>query len=145
VLDYLAAEGDIKAVAAPIDGAMGELLGVARELWESQGLTVVGAALSRIAVERLQAASGIRSLTLASQEDDWKAGRDPCLASHVMVVEGAEMIGLKQLERWLAVVDKARAMAVLVGDSRQLEAMGSLSPLRSILDEVARQPAPSRR
>jgi hypothetical protein len=47
------------------------------------------------------------------------------------------MIGLKQLERTLAVVDKARAKAVLVGDSRQLEAMGSLSPLRGILDGVS--------
>jgi ATP-dependent exoDNAse (exonuclease V) alpha subunit len=57
------------------------------------------------------------------------------------VVEGAEMIDLKQLERTLAVADKARAKAVLVGDARQLEAMGSLSPLRGILDGVG-LPAP---
>jgi hypothetical protein len=57
--------------------------------------------------------------------------------NHVVVVDGAEMIGLKQLERILAVVDKARGKLVLVGDSRQLAAMGSMSPLRSILDEVA--------
>jgi len=89
----------------------------------------------------LQAASGIRSLTLTSQEDEWKAGAGPCSASHVLVLEGAEMVGLKQLERTLAVVDKARAKAVLVGDSRQLEAMDSLSPLRGILDTVG-SPAP---
>jgi ATP-dependent exoDNAse (exonuclease V) alpha subunit len=57
--------------------------------------------------------------------------------NHVLVVDGAEMIGLKQLERILAVVDKARGKIVLVGDSQQLEAMGSMSPLRSILDKVA--------
>jgi hypothetical protein len=57
--------------------------------------------------------------------------------NHVVVVEGAEMIGLKQLERILAVVDKARGKVVLVGDSRQLEAMGSTSPLHGVLDEVA--------
>ena len=57
--------------------------------------------------------------------------------NHVVVVDGAEMIGLKQLERILAVVDKARGKAVLVGDSRQLEAMGSTSPLKSILDRAA--------
>jgi Ti-type conjugative transfer relaxase TraA len=135
VLEYLVGEGDLKAVASADSGVLG-LLAVARGLWESGGFRVIGAALSRIAAERLQAASGIRSLTLASQEDEWQTGADPCSASHVLVLEGAEMIGLKQLERTLAVVDKARAKAVLVGDSRQLEAMGSLSPLRGILDTV---------
>jgi hypothetical protein len=60
----------------------------------------------------------------------------------VIVVDGAEMIGLKQLERLLAVVDQARGKAVLLGESRQLEAMGSLSPLRGILDKVG-LPAPA--
>ena len=139
-LEYLVAEGDLKALATT-DNGVGELLAAARGLWESRGFRVIGAALSRIAAERLQAASGIHSLTLTSQEDQWKAGDDPCSASHVLVIDGAEMIGLKQLERTLAVVDKARAKAVLVGDSRQLEAMGSLSPLRGILD-TADSPAP---
>jgi ATP-dependent exoDNAse (exonuclease V) alpha subunit len=133
VLEYLVAEGDIKAVATA-DGSVGELLAAARRLWESRGFEVIGAALSRIAAERLQADSGIPSLTLATREDQWKAGGDPCSASHVLVLEGAEMIGLKQLEWTLAVADKARAKAVLVGDARQLEAMGTLSPLRGILD-----------
>ena len=140
VLEYLVAEGDIKAVATAV-GSVGELLAAAHRLWESRGFKVIGVALSRIAAERLQAQSGIRSLTLANQEDQWRAGGDPCSASHVLVVEGAEMIGLKQLERTLAVADKARAKAVLVGDARQLEAMGSLSPLRGILDGVG-LPAP---
>ena len=140
VLEYLVAEGDFKAVAAAV-GSMGELLAAARRLWESRGFKVIGVALSRIAAERLQAESGILSLTLAAQEDQWKAGGDLCSASHVLVVEGAEMIGLKQLERTLAVADKARAKAVLVGDARQLEAMGSLSPLRGILDGAG-LPAP---
>jgi Ti-type conjugative transfer relaxase TraA len=140
VLEYLVAEGDIKAVATAV-GSVGELLTAAHRLWESRGFKVIGIALSRIAAERLQAQSGIRSLTLATQEEQWRAGGDPCSASHVLVVEGAEMIGLKQLERTLAVADKARAKAVLVGDARQLEAMGSLSPLRGILDGVG-LPAP---
>jgi Ti-type conjugative transfer relaxase TraA len=140
VLEYLVAEGDIKAVATAV-GSEGELLTAAHRLWESGGFKVIGVALSRIAAERLQAQSGIRSLTLADQEEQWRVGGDPCSASHVLVVEGAEMIGLKQLERTLAVADKARAKAVLLGDARQLEAMGSLSPLRGILDGVG-LPAP---
>jgi ATP-dependent exoDNAse (exonuclease V) alpha subunit len=79
----------------------------------------------------------MQSQTLASLELEWQEGRDPLTLNHVLVVDGAEMIGLKQLERILAVVDKARGKIVLVGDSQQLEAMGSMSPLRSILDKVA--------
>ena len=141
VLEYLVAEGDIKAVATA-DSNVDGLLAAARGLWESRGLRVIGVALSRIAAERLQADSGIPSLTLVNQEDQWRTGDDPCSASHVLVVEGAEMIGLKQLERTLAVADKARAKVVLVGDARQLEAMGSLSPLRAILDGIG-LPAPA--
>jgi AAA domain len=141
-LDYLAAEGDIKAFAVTDESGTGALLAAMRGLCESRGLRVVGLALSRSAAEHFQACSGIPSLTLALQEEEWKAGRDPCSANHVIVVEGAEMIGLKQLERLLAVVDQARGKVVLLGESRQLEAMGSLSALRGILDKVG-PPAPA--
>ena len=135
--EYLVDEGDIKALAAPAGDGKNALLAAVREIWEFQGLTVVGMALSRIAAESLQAWSGIESRTLASRELEWRDGRDALTLNHVLVVDGAEMIGLKQLERILAAVDKARGKVVLVGDSDQLEAMGSMSPLRGILDRVA--------
>jgi AAA domain len=135
--EYMVGEGDIKALAAMAGSGKSALLAAVREVWELQGLRVIGVALSRIAAESLQASSGIQSQTLASQELEWKEGRDPLTLNHVVVVDGAEMIGLKQLERILAVVDKARGKVVLVGDSRQLEAMGSTSPLHGVLDEVA--------
>jgi Ti-type conjugative transfer relaxase TraA len=135
--DYVVGEGDIKALTAMPGDDKGALLAALREVWELQGLRVIGVALSRIAVESLQASSGIQSQTLASRELEWKDGRDPLTLNHVVVVDGAEMIGLKQLERILALVDKGRGKAVLVGDSRQLEAMGSTSLLKSILDMAA--------
>jgi hypothetical protein len=135
-LEYLVGEGDIKARAAMAGDDKSALLAAAREVWELQGFRVIGAALSRIAVESLQA-SGIASQTLAAHELEWQEERNPLTPTHVLVVDGAEMIGLKQLERILAVVDKARGKVVLLGDSRQLEAMGSKSPLKSILDKIA--------
>jgi len=140
--EYMVSEGDIKALAATADNAKGALLAAVREVWDSQGLTVIGVALSKIAAESLQASSGIQVQTLASRELEWNEGRDPITPNHVVVIDGAEMIGLKQLERILALVDKARGKLVLVGDSRQLEAMGSTSPQRSILDKVG-APAPT--
>jgi Ti-type conjugative transfer relaxase TraA len=136
-LEYIVGAGDLKALAAMAGDDKSALLTAVREVWELQGWTVIGAALSRIAAENLQASSGIRSQTLVSTELDWTEGRDPLTPNHVVLVDGAEMIGLKQLERILAVVDKARGKVVLVGDSRQLEAMGSMSPLYGILDQAA--------
>jgi ATP-dependent exoDNAse (exonuclease V) alpha subunit len=134
--EYAVAEGDIKALAVTADDAKSVLLTAMREVWEIQGLSVIGVALSRIAAESLQASSGISSQTLASLELAWQDARDLLTLNHVIVVDGAEMIGLKQLERLLAVVDKARGKVLLMGDSRQLEAMGSMSPLRGILNQV---------
>ncbi len=134
-LEYMLAEGDVKALAATGSG-MGAILTVARELWEMRGLRVTGAALSRLAAENLQAASGIQSQTLASQETEWMEGQNTYTSNLVLVIDGAEMIGLKQLERLLGIADKARGKVVLVGDSQQLEAMGPRSPLRNVLDKV---------
>jgi len=78
----------------------------------------------------------LRNRLPASHELEWQEGRNPLTLNHVIVVDGAEMIGLKQLERLLAVVDKARAKVLLMGDSAQLEAMGSMSPLQGILDRI---------
>jgi Ti-type conjugative transfer relaxase TraA len=142
LLEYLAGAGDIKVLAASPDPGRGALLAAARELWESQGSTVVGVALSRNAVESLQTSTGIKSQTLASQEREWEEGTPPT-QNHVVVIDGAEMIGLKQLERAAGVVDKARGMLVLLGDLKQLEAMGSTSPLRRILDKIERLTAPA--
>jgi Ti-type conjugative transfer relaxase TraA len=140
-IEYLAGEGDIKALAPAPDRERHALLAAVREVWESRGMTVIGMAVSRIATERLQQSCGMVSRTVESQEHAWQEGQDPLTANHVMVIEGAEMIGLKQLERLIAVADKARSKVVLLGDAAQLEAMGTLSPLRGILDRVGRAAA----
>jgi Ti-type conjugative transfer relaxase TraA len=134
--EYLAGDGDIKALTAAPDPGKHPLLAAAREAWESQGMTVIGMAVSRIGAAQLQERAGIMSQTVELQEHAWRDGQSPLTANHVVVIEGAEMIGLKQLERLLAVADKARSKIVLLGDAAQLEAMGSLSPLRGVLDRV---------
>jgi len=134
--EYAMSGGDIKALAVAAGNDKSVLLAAMREAWEIQGLSVIGVALSRIAAETLQASSGIPTQPLASHELEWQEGRNPLTLNHVIVVDGAEMIGLKQLERLLAVVDKARAKVLLMGDSAQLEAMGSMSPLQGILDRI---------
>jgi ATP-dependent exoDNAse (exonuclease V) alpha subunit len=54
----------------------------------------------------------------------------------VLIVDGAEMIDLKSLERLLAFADRGRAKIVLVGDAPQLQAMGPISPLQRLVGAV---------
>ncbi len=135
-LEYLLSEGDIKVLTLTAGPGKNALLAAARDIWVSQGLQVMGVALSKIAAEHLQSASAIPSQVIAARELEWNDESAALTARHLMVVDGAEMIGLKQLERILAVTDRARAKLVLVGDAQQLAAMGSMSPLRGLLDKV---------
>jgi Ti-type conjugative transfer relaxase TraA len=134
VLEYLLADGDIKAFSAPGDDR-NSILAAARQVWESRGLSIAGAAVSRIAAQELRAC-GIESRTLEAQEDEWRDGRGLPTQNHVLVVDGAEMIGLKQLERVLAVADKSHAKLVLIGDAQELAAMQSQSVFQGILAAV---------
>jgi ATP-dependent exoDNAse (exonuclease V) alpha subunit len=103
--------------------AKSKLLAAAREVWEAEGFTVKGAALSGIAAENLSVASGIQSRTLASFEYSWKADRDPLTSKDVLVIDETGMVGTPQLARVLEVAHSARAKVVLVGDPEQLQAI----------------------
>ena len=139
--------GDLKALAGVAGSGKSTALAAMREVWEAEGYTVKGAALAGIAAENLEVAAGIQSRTLASYELAWSNGRDPLSRRDVLVIDEAGMIGTKQLERVLAVAEKAHAKVVLVGDPEQLQAIEAGAPFRGItaahgvsnLTEVRRQ------
>jgi len=134
--EHVTGEGDIKALVGVAGSGKSTLLEAARRAWDMEGLTVKGAALSGIAAENLQSASGIPSRTLASYEWSWKEGRYPLTKNDVLVIDEAGMIGTKQLERILAHADQARAKVVLVGDPEQLQAIEAGAPFRGVVTEV---------
>jgi ATP-dependent exoDNAse (exonuclease V) alpha subunit len=105
--DYLVADGDLKAIAIPKSAKL-PLLDAAREVWKASGWHV-----------------------LDSPQPPDALSRD-C----VLVVEGPEMLGLKELERLSAIADKARAKLVLVADSPRFEAMRSESAFHSVLRDI---------
>jgi len=115
---YLVSEGDVKAIAVA-DGTKAALLTAARQAWDSQGLAVQGAAQS-----------------LARCEEEWQQGREPLTRGTVLLLDASPTTGLKQLERVLAVVDKARAKVVLIGDLDQLHAIKVESQFRNLLRQV---------
>jgi Ti-type conjugative transfer relaxase TraA len=134
--EHVVGEGDVKAIVGVAGSGKSTLLAAARQAWEGQGLKVKGAALSGIAAENLEVASGIKSRTLASLEYAWKDGRDALTRDDVLVIDEAGMIGTKQLERFLAAADKARAKVVLVGDPEQLQAIEAGAAFRGVIGEI---------
>lgn len=122
------------------------MLAAARMAWEASGYRVHGAALSGKAAEGLEAASGIRSRTLASWEHGWQngraeagqaeAGRDQVRAGDVFVIDEAGMVGSRQMASFVAAIEARGAKLVLVGDHEQLQAIGAGAPFRAIAAQV---------
>ena len=133
---HVTADGDLKALVGVAGSGKSTLLAAARQAWEAEGLTVKGAALSGIAAENLELASGIKSRTLASYDFAWKEGRDALTRNDVLVIDEAGMIGTKQLERMLAAADKAHAKVVLVGDPEQLQAIEAGAAFRGVIGQA---------
>ncbi len=135
-LGHVTRSRDLVAVVGYAGTGKSTMLGVARQAWEAQGYRVVGAALSGIAAEGLEAGSGISSRTLASLEHGWREERDVLTSRDVLVVDEAGMVGSRQMERVLSAVQAAGAKVVLVGDPEQLQAIEAGAAFRAIVERV---------
>jgi len=135
-LGHVTRSRDLVAVVGYAGTGKSTMLGVARQAWEAQGYRVVGAALSGIAAESLEAGSGIGSRTLASLEQGWREGRDVLTSRDVLVVDEAGMVGSRQMERVLSAVQAAGAKVVLVGDPEQLQAIEAGAAFRAVVERV---------
>jgi Ti-type conjugative transfer relaxase TraA len=131
--EHVTDAGDLKSLVGVAGSGKSTALSAMRQAWEAQGFTVKGAALSGIAAENLQVASGIQARTLASYELAWNGGRDPLTPNDVLVIDEAGMIGTRQLARVLEVAQQAHAKVVLVGDPEQLQAIEAGAPFRGIV------------
>ncbi len=146
-LEHVTAPGDLKALVGVAGSGKSTSLSAMREVWERDGYTVKGAALSGIAAENLEKSSAIKARTLASYELAWSKGRDPLSPKDILVIDEAGMLGTRQLSRVLEVAERAHSKVVLIGDPEQLQAIEAGAPFRGIaaahgvanLSEVHRQ------
>jgi len=119
--------------------------------YSSAGYRVLGLAPSGAAAAELQKSSGIGSQTihaLLMALENGNAKNPFNLTDHdVIVLDEAGMVDTRTLHKLLSHVEAARAKIVLVGDSKQLEAVGSASTLHMLtqhlgaarLEQIARQ------
>ncbi|MGH3041994.1 MAG: ATP-dependent DNA helicase, partial [Gaiellaceae bacterium] len=114
----------VVCVVGPAGSGKTSALRVAAEAFAAQGVPALGAAPSGIAAERLQDESGIPSTTLhrllaAARRQGGLPHRS------VLVVDEAGMAETRVLAPLLSLVEEAEGKAVLVGDTRQLPAVGA--------------------
>lgn len=127
--------GDLAVVEGYAGTGKSTMLSAARCAWEAQGYRVVGGALAGKAAEGLQESSGIESRTLASWQFGWKQGRNKLASTDVLVLDEAGMIGTRQLAEVVQQVRKAGAKLVLVGDTKQLQAIDPGAPMRLFAEQ----------
>jgi Ti-type conjugative transfer relaxase TraA len=134
--DHLVAPSDLSCVVGYAGTGKSYLLGITREAWESQGYQVLGATLSGIAAENLEASSGIESRTLASRFYYWEKGEQLLTSKDILVIDEAGMIGSRQMAKVLNYAKEAHAKVVLVGDPEQLQAIEAGAAFRAITERI---------
>jgi conjugative relaxase-like TrwC/TraI family protein len=108
-------------------------LAAVAEAFHRDGFTVVGAAPSGLAAEKLTTETGIPSGTLHRLLAE--GGRNGGLPSRcVLVVDEAGMADTRMLARALGQVERAGGKAILVGDPAQLPAVGAGGLFAAIVD-----------
>ncbi len=104
-------------------------VGAARLAWEASGIPVRGLAVSAVAAGVLSEEAGLASDTLAKFLcENAKVVPDPCWRlrrGEAVVLDEASMVTSADLAALVAIVEAAGAKLVLVGDHRQLGAVGA--------------------
>ncbi len=130
--------GGIAAVEGWAGTGKSTMLNAAREAWENAGYQTKGAALAGKAAEGLEQSAGIQSQTIHSLIKEVENGQATLDKKTVLVIDEAGMIGSRQMEKLVRACDKAGAKLVLVGDSKQLQAIDAGAAFRAVADKIGR-------
>lgn len=134
-VDYLARDsGGIAAVVGDAGTGKSYTMGAAKDVWETGGYRVRGAALSGKAAAGLQDGSGISSQTLHSLLDALDRGFDRLNRKDVVVLDEAGMIGSRHMGRIVEHARVAGAKLVLVGDHKQLQPIAAGAAFRHVAE-----------
>ena len=109
-------------------------LAAVREGFESAGYTVLGTATSGQAARNLGEGAGIESRTVASLS--WRLDNSTLELSdrHVLILDEGAMTSDVDLARLLTAVERSGAKLIIVGDDRQLGAIGPGGALTALAE-----------
>ena len=107
-------------------------LSAVRSGFEAAGYTVIGAATSGQAAKALEEGAGLSSRTVASLTWRLEHRREALNPRHVLVLDESGMTPDGEMAKVLGAVKAAGARAVIVGDYRQLDAVGPGGALEAL-------------
>jgi conjugative relaxase-like TrwC/TraI family protein len=129
------------AAVAIVEGAAGSgkttMLGPVVDAYRDAGMRVIGTATAWKIATQLKDDLGIQSKATDAWIASARVGGEFLDRNTILVVDEAGLLSSRQMHDLLAEVEQAGAKAVLVGDSKQLQAVGSgpgLAILASVTD-----------
>jgi len=145
-VEHITYENDLACIQGWAGTGKSFTLGAAREVWEAEGYRVRGATLSGKAAQELQSGSGIASTTLkrlemdargyVDEQDRFHEPTDELTEKDILILDEAGMVGSRQMSRLLEDAERGGAKVVLVGDTRQLQALEAGAAFRAIQERV---------
>lgn len=111
-------------------------LASAKAIWDSNGNTVYGIAVSGIATSGLSKDANINSRTVASFLLSADGGYLKLDNKSIVVMDEAGMTDSISMQKVTSVVEKSGAKLVLVGDPAQLQPVGPGASFRAILEKT---------
>ena len=135
-LDQVCGGGDLSAIVGHAGTGKSFTLRSVKEAFESAGYRLHGVALAGVAAEGLEISSGIRATTIQRKFFDWDNGRDRLNRRSVLVIDEAGMVGTRQMDRLLSEAKNAGAKALVVGDTKQTQAVEAGGAFRGIVERV---------
>lgn len=104
--------------------------------FEEAGFVLIGASTAQFAAEKLEAETGLKSMSCARLLDGIGRGTVELTEKSVIVVDEAGMVGAKTLRQIQIKADEAGAKILLLGDALQLQPVEAGSPFRLLTDEI---------
>jgi Ti-type conjugative transfer relaxase TraA len=146
---HIVSPGDLKIVGGAAGTGKTYLMKTVRETFEASGYEVIGLSLAGKAAEGLQRESGVESKTIDSfilstsfeetLRSQGAAIMNPLLSKQtVLIVDEAAMADTEKLAKLLERARIAGAKVVLIGDEKQLQAVGKGGAFRLLGSEFGR-------
>jgi Ti-type conjugative transfer relaxase TraA len=136
VLEQIIQGGGLHAVIGHAGTGKSYTLKAVRQVYEAAGYNVQGVALAGVAAEGMEVSSGIKATTICRKIYDWDNGRGKLNDKSVLVIDEAGMVGTRKMDRILSEAKAAGAKVIVVGDTKQTQAVEAGGAFRGIIERV---------